>query len=36
MYFNTSNAEIAAEVKERLNNIRDGKTPDKYGWMIKL
>ena len=36
MLFNTSNWEVAPELKKRLNAIRDGKMPDTHGWMVSV
>jgi len=36
MHFNPENNRIAAEVKSRLKDIRDGKVADKYNWIVKV
>jgi branched-chain amino acid aminotransferase len=36
MHFDTDAAPTAASVKTKMNAIRYGKEPDKYGWMIKV
>ncbi|TAG14797.1 MAG: branched-chain amino acid aminotransferase [Sphingobacteriia bacterium] len=36
MYFDTASWTIAPELKQRLNDIRQGKVADKYGWMFKV
>jgi branched-chain amino acid aminotransferase len=35
MLFNTDNYKISSGVKTWLNDIREGKIADKYGWMMK-
>jgi branched-chain amino acid aminotransferase len=36
MEFDVENWKTAPELKDRLNEIRYGKTADKYGWMYKI
>lgn len=36
MDFKASGHQVAVELKKRLNDIRSGKTEDKYGWMFKV
>ncbi len=36
MEFNPDNYRISRHIKSWLNDIREGKTEDKYGWMVKV
>jgi branched-chain amino acid aminotransferase len=36
MHFDTGQATIAHELKHRLTAIREGKTADKHGWMVRV
>jgi branched-chain amino acid aminotransferase len=36
MTFETEKWKIAPEVKRRMNEIKEGKAEDKYGWMVKV
>ena len=36
MAFDTSNYKISGKVKQWLNDIREGRIIDKYGWMLKV
>lgn len=36
MEFNPDNYKISKSIKSWLNDIREGKTEDKYGWMLKV
>jgi branched-chain amino acid aminotransferase len=36
MKFDTDTFKIAAEVKQKLDDIRQGRAEDKYGWMFKV
>jgi branched-chain amino acid aminotransferase len=36
MTFNTDTWKTSPEVKKRLNDIREGRTADRYGWMYKV
>jgi branched-chain amino acid aminotransferase len=36
MFFDTENWTVAPELKKRLNDIRQGKTPDTHGWMLAI
>jgi branched-chain amino acid aminotransferase len=36
MTFNTDNWKIAPALKKQLDNIREGRIADKYGWMMKV
>jgi len=36
MNFNTDESKIAPELKQRLDDIRKSKAPDKYGWLVKI
>ena len=36
MHFKTENWQIAAEVKERMNDIRYGNTPDNHEWLVAV
>ena len=36
MYFDTDKWKTAPEIKSRLSSIKEGKIPDKYGWMYKV
>lgn len=35
MIFETEKWKVAPEVKRRLNDIKEGRVEDKYGWMVK-
>lgn len=36
MEFEPANFKIAADLKNRMNAIKEGKAEDKYGWLIKI
>ena len=36
MQFEPANFTIAAELKEKMNAVKEGKTEDKYGWLVKI
>ena len=36
MDFDVDSFKLSTEVKNRLNAIREGKTPDTHGWMFKI
>ena len=36
MYFDTDKWKTAPEIKNRLSAIKEGRVPDKYGWMYKV
>jgi branched-chain amino acid aminotransferase len=36
MKFNVDNWQTAPEIRKRLDHIRYGLSPDKYGWMYKI
>lgn len=36
MHFSVDQWKTAPEVKKRMDDIREGKTTDKYGWMVKV
>jgi branched-chain amino acid aminotransferase len=36
MFFDTASWKVAPELKKRLNDIRQGKTADTYGWMLPV
>ncbi len=36
MKFNVNICPVASEIKHRLTDIRDGKTADKYNWIVKV
>ncbi len=36
MYFDTSKWRIAPEIKKQLNDIREGRAEDKYGWLMPV
>ncbi len=36
MHFDTTQWQVAPELKRRLNAIRDSKAPDTHGWMFKI
>ncbi len=36
MHFDTDKSAVAPELKSRLNAIRDGKTADIHGWLLKI
>lgn len=36
MQFNTGDSKIAPELKQRLDDIRKSKAPDKFGWLVKI
>ncbi|MDE3181959.1 MAG: branched-chain amino acid aminotransferase [Bacteroidota bacterium] len=36
MIFDTDNWAIAPEIGRKMNAIKEGKTEDKYGWMVKI
>jgi branched-chain amino acid aminotransferase len=36
MNFATEKWKVAPEIKKRMNDIKEGKAEDKYGWMVKV
>jgi branched-chain amino acid aminotransferase len=36
MEFDSDKARVAPELKKRLNDIRNSKVPDRFGWMYKI
>jgi branched-chain amino acid aminotransferase len=36
MNFDVDNWKIAIELKKKLDNIREGRAEDRYGWMWKV
>ena len=36
MEFDTDKWTVSREVKTRMNDIREGKVTDKYGWLVKV
>jgi branched-chain amino acid aminotransferase len=36
MKFDVSSWKTSPEVKKRLNDIREGRAEDKYGWMYRI
>jgi len=36
MEFNPDNYKISKHIKSWLNDIREGKAEDRYGWMVKV
>ncbi|MEO6838989.1 MAG: branched-chain amino acid aminotransferase [Ginsengibacter sp.] len=36
MTFDTEKWKVAPEVKRRMNDIKEGRAEDKYGWMVKV
>lgn len=36
MEFNESNWTVSGQVKQKMNDIREGKTPDTHGWMFAV
>lgn len=36
MYFDTDSWKTAPEIKKRMTAIKEGRDPDKYGWMYKV
>ena len=36
MTFDTDQWEVAPMIKKWLNDIREGRREDKYGWMVKV
>ena len=36
MTFDTDKWEVAPEVKKKMNDIKEGKAEDKFGWMVKI
>jgi len=36
MHFDVDQWNVAPEVKKRMTDIKEGKVPDKYGWMVRV
>ncbi len=36
MHFDTENWKVSPEIKKRLDEIRNCKVPDRFGWMYKI